>query len=102
MEGAMPCKMETVRRLKELRDIRPRKSSELALCKLMSPQESVWNLLVREIVRITSLKMVHFITSQKFVRQIYSYASSDEHSRCKRSQWKRMGGGREDPSMAVG
>ena len=64
LEAAMPCKMVRRQRFKELReflasgDTHPHKKTKCAcIVELTNPQGSVWNLLFRDIVRITSLNV---------------------------------------------
>ena len=100
VEAAMPCKKEqrsasAFRKLKR-RVVNPtifQRQSTHASWRLMSPRDNVWNHLYRKIMKITSQakeKIRWHITI--WCTQVYSYASSDEHSR----SWSSSGQGMEE------
>ena len=105
MEVAKLCKMETRKRSKELRETvasgstHPHKKTKYA-CIVEAPQGSVWSLLYREIMTITSQRKGSIFSNKLCI--VIPMLQTMKIPDAKAAVDKRMGQAREDPCVAYG
>ena len=67
-----------------------------------NPQGNEWNILCEKTRRSPCKQKVYFDVSLQLGTQVYSYATSDENTRCKSSSGQGMEEARDDPSLEFG